>query len=104
MIEKMNPGARRESDRVDEAKSRLRFEGAIRVVLRGSERKGCLGLQTLRLLNGLRESHARRSGALAGRLVMGGVWRGCRREKRGKLGVRHIFTARGARRDWMNLR
>ena len=36
------------SDRADEAKSRLRFAGVIRVVLRGSERKECLGIQTLR--------------------------------------------------------
>ena len=104
VIEMMNPGARWASDRVDEAKSRLRFAGVICVSLRGSERKGCLGTQTLRLLNGLRESHAHRSRALAGRLVMGCVWRGCRREKRDKLGVRHIFITRCARRDCMIVR
>ena len=95
---------------VDKAKSRLRFAVVIRFSLRGSEseRKGCLGIQTLRWPNGLRESHARRSGALAGRLVVGGVRRDCRlsaRAKsaaRGKLeGVRHIFITRGARRDCM---
>ena len=40
---------------------------------------------------------------MAGRLVVGGVLRGARHKdkERDNLGARHIFTARGARRDCM---
>ena len=50
---------------------------------------------------GRRESHAHGFGEMAGRLVVGGVRRGCRHRERDNLGVRHIFTAQGARRDWV---
>ena len=94
----MNAGASRVSDHVHEVRSRLRFAGDSRIGLRERESSARWDFERWEQVMGRRESHAHGSGKMmAGRLVVGGVRRGCRHKERDKLGVRHIFTARGAR-------
>ena len=97
----MNAGASRVCDRDHEVRSRLRFAGDNRIGLRERESSARWDFERWEQVLGRRESHAHGSGEMAGRLVVGGVRRGCRHKERDNLGVRHIFTARGARRDWM---
>ena len=97
----MNAGASRVPDRVHEVRSRLRFAGDNRIGLRERESSARWDFERWEQVLGRRESHAHGSGEMAGRLVVGGVRQGCRHKERDNLGVRHIFTARGARQNWM---